>query len=114
MSTKPELPDAFIKMMKRSEINPDIVLMGIDEFAHKLDALDIEEARVIDSLEILRDQLTISAKENKKNLQARLSREAIISKIKKEKYLFLGIGVLFGTALSFLLFHLKRQKTKPN
>lgn len=114
MSTKPELPDAFIKMMKRSEINPDIALMGIDEFAHKLDAVDLEEARVIDSLEILKDQLTISAKENKKNLQARLSREVIISKIKNEKYLFLGIGVLFGTALSFLLFRLKRQKMKPN
>ena len=86
--------------MKRSQINPELVLMGIDEFANKQDSIHLYEMQVIDSLEILQNQLTAKTKKDNKSLKAK---ERINEKIKNERFLFLGIGLLIGAVLTFLL-----------
>jgi len=106
LPSKPELPDAFVKMMKRSQINPELVLMGIDEFANNQDSIHLHEMQVIDSLEILHNQLTAKTKKDNKSLKAK---ERIIAKNKNERFLFLGIGLLIGAVLTFLL--LRRRKS---
>ena len=86
--------------MKRSQINPELVLMGIDEFANKQDSIHLHKMQVIDSLEILQNQLTAKTKKDNKSLKAK---ERINEKIKNERLLFLGIGLLIGAVLTFLL-----------
>ena len=100
-----ELSDAFVRIMKRSKINPDIVLLGIADFAQKQDSIHLDEVAVLDSLEYLQKQLTASSQENKRSIQIK---DNVISKIKNEKYQFLAIGLLIGAFVVFIIFRKKR------
>ena len=75
-------------------------------FANKQDSIHLHEIQVIDSLEILQNQLTAKTKKDNKSLKAK---ERIIAKNKNERFLFLGIGLLIGAVLTFLL--LRRRKS---
>jgi tetratricopeptide (TPR) repeat protein len=52
-----KLPEFFISMMKRSKLDPELVLMGIDNYAMHLDSLHLSDIHMEDSLRMLKVQL---------------------------------------------------------
>lgn len=101
-----ELPDMFIKMMKRSELDPEILLLGIDDFAEQLDSVHLVEVAQKDTLSILKlhkDSLeNVLANEAKKQ-QHQLAEE------ESKKYIYLAIGLLIGLVVAIVLWRMKKN-----
>lgn len=49
-----ELPEFFLSMIKRSELDPELLLMGIDDFAIQLDSMHVAEIQIQDSMDHLK------------------------------------------------------------
>jgi LPXTG-motif cell wall-anchored protein len=101
-----ELPQVFIKMMKRSKIDPEILLIGIDDYANQLDSLHLSEIIVSDSLKLMQIQIDSIKSTNAKEIEIKDNQ---ISDEESNKYLFLLLGLLIGIALTFLILRKKKN-----
>lgn len=99
-----EIDDAFIGMMKRSEINPELLLLGLNEFANQLDSTHLHEINHLDSLNLLKTQLdsiaNIGVDETKPEVE-----DSFLSKNKP--YIYMIIGLFIGV-VGALLFRKKK------
>lgn len=55
--TPGEVNDIFLNMIKRSQINPEILLLGLEDFANHLDSVHLKEFETKDSIVLLKNQL---------------------------------------------------------
>ena len=89
----------FIKMMNRSKIAPDILLLGIDDYANQLDSIHQAELVRTDSIRYLGQQVdSLLGVHNRLDLQ----NDSAIQTIKNQR-LFLWVGGLFLGVLIILL-----------
>jgi tetratricopeptide (TPR) repeat protein len=96
----PELSPMFIKMMNRSRIDPEILLMGIDDYANQLDSIHLAEIARTDSIQYLNVKLDSLSGENQyMNQQHNNSTETIAKLL---QFLWIG-GMLLGAILVFIL-----------
>lgn len=95
-----ELPHIFLQMMKWNKIDPEVLIIGIDDFAEQLDSLHLSKIKRDDSLTLLQNQLDSI----KTILEIKINTEVNSpQKSGYSKFIFIGIGVLTGVLLSFLL-----------
>lgn len=102
---KKDLSPIFISMMKKSEIDPNILVLGIDVYAEQLDTIHLLELAKNDSIIIMQQLLDSITQSNSLLIQAK--NEEISTK-DRNGYLFLLGGVLLGIGGSFLW--LKKKK----
>lgn len=98
-SNATELAPMFIRMMNRSQLDPDILLMGIDDFANQLEAKHRAEISRDDSMHYLHARVDEVVHQNRLMMeQAQVSDEVW----QWQRYFYLLGGVLLGALLVFM------------
>lgn len=95
-----ELSPTFIRMMNRSRIDPEILLMGIDDYANHLDSIHMAEIIKIDSLKLLSREI-----DSLKGVQEKLHQQNndAFKKIEIQSRYIWGLGVFAVIATILLL-----------
>lgn len=101
-----EISDIFFHMMKRSEINPEYLLLGLSDFANHLDSLHLSEIKQMDSLSLLSTQLD-SLKTEIFDLK---KKEISESKNNDKSLLYFLISFASGLVVMFFIFKLNRYR----
>lgn len=96
-----ELSQMFLWMMKRSEINPELLVSGLREYALRLDSLEATDQIKQDSFVVLQLQLD-SIESALKDEKTDRDKELAIAHSQKHRYL--GFGALIGGILALVLF----------
>jgi len=95
-----ELSPMFIRMMNRSRIDPEVLLMGIDDYANQLDSIHLSEVTQMDSLIYLSqkvDSLTYLYE------ALNIDNNDAIQKIEKQRLFIWGLGMLLVMGVVLLL-----------
>ena len=102
------VPDEFIHMMIKSEINPELLTIGLLEVSERLDSVHLAEVAHHDSLDVLKSQLDSTLKAGSEN-ENKLLEEVTAAEQKGIQYLIAGIigGLAIGFGIGFIL---KRKK----
>lgn len=96
-----ELSQMFLWMMKRSKINPELLVSGLREYSMRLDSLETADEIKQDSFVVLQLQLD-SIESALKDEKTDRDKELAIAHSQKHRYL--GFGALIGGILALVLF----------
>jgi tetratricopeptide (TPR) repeat protein len=102
-----ELPEMFVKMMKRSKLDPELLLLGLDDIANTLDSINIVEYTAKDSLTMM--QLRIDSLEAVVASSDTQNNNETLEETSVTPYLFLLVGLTIGISLSILIIIKKRR-----
>ncbi|MEZ4804561.1 MAG: hypothetical protein R2852_03525, partial [Bacteroidia bacterium] len=84
-----EIPTEFMRLVKQGKLDPELLLMGLDDFAEKLDSSHLDKISRQDSLTALRKRL--DALEEKKFAEGQ-NQKIVEKESKTNRYLFLLMG----------------------
>lgn len=101
-----EMSDIFIEMMKRTKLDPDLLLMGLDQVAGELDSMHQAQVAIDqilrDSLANIRNQLD-SALSNREISEERLfAIESEMAAARVTHYIYLVLGLVLGLGIAFI------------
>lgn len=100
LTTKSGVPTLFLHMMQRSTINPDMLLMGLDDFAAQLDSSARQESHLHDRLHALQERLDSLLLLQKQGL---IHKEMEFQAERQQLFLYFGIAFVVGIGLTLLL-----------
>ena len=101
-----EIPMTFIKMIQKSKVDPELLMLGIDEHANILDSLHHMEMAKKDSIGMLLIQIDSIQTSSSQKIKAT---EEEVRSAAKMKYYYLAIGLVAGLILSILFMKIKRK-----
>lgn len=104
-----ELPEVFIQMMKRSKLNPELLLLGLDSLALNLENLDLERTRELDSLETLTHTLDSLNTLREANL---MKTKGELEAQRHEKYIYISLLGLLIMAIGIFILRHRSKKAK--
>jgi len=101
-----EIPRPLIRAMQRSHLSPELLLLGLDDLAQKLDSIHFAELEQVDSVNVLTNQLDSLKRESiKQNEQ----KEVQLKETENSKYFYLLFGLIIGFVFSLFLIKRKRK-----
>ena len=103
-----ELPEMFVKMMKRSKLDPELLLLGLDDIANTLDSINIVEYVTNDSMAIMK--LKVDSLQSVVSSANAQNKDEANNETEVNSYLFLLVGLTIGISLSLLIIIKKRKK----
>jgi tetratricopeptide (TPR) repeat protein len=101
-----EIPYEFMQLVKKGKLNPELLLIGLDDFAEKLDSSHLDKISRQDSLTALKKRL--DALEKRKFAEGR-NQEIVKKEFKTNRYLFLLMGLISGIGITLLVMRLKKK-----
>lgn len=104
-----DLSPMFIRMMNRSKLDPEILLLGIDDFANELDSIQKAEWNRSDSIMLLQTQIDSVYQEAyiDSNLKSKQIEELLAKRI-----VYVGIGLLTGILLGLGIWFISKTFKK--
>ncbi len=108
------VPDFIFGLVQRAEINPELFLLGLDDFAFMMDSIATQREVYEDSMLVLQTEMDsignvniMLVKQNANYSDTIEVKDRTISKESFVKYLYLAFGLLLGLVFYYILFRMK-------
>ena len=95
-----ELPNEFVRLIKRGRLNPSLLTYGLDDLGETLDSFNLKKNKEVDSLHLLKNQ--IDSLIQLTLLEVEKPQKIIVQERQQINYLYffsallIGFGVVFG------------------